>query len=81
MKYLEELSFGDCFIYNDNKYILTTDFKNNFQKLCVSLKDGHMKWIKSDQIVDIIDIFIFDKESNVIAIKERKKQDDFFDKN
>lgn len=75
MKYIEEISFGDCFIYNNNKYILTTDHKNNGQRMSISLVDGSIKWIKANEMIDIIDIFTFDKDSNIIAIKERKKED------
>lgn len=75
MKYIEELSFGDCFIVNNTKYILTTDFKNDGRKMCISLLDGSVKWIHGNEIIECIDIFTFDKDSNIIAIKERKKED------
>jgi hypothetical protein len=81
MKYIEEISFGDCFIYNNIKYILTTDFKNNGKRMSISLVDGSIKWIESNEIVDIIDIFTFDKDSNIIAIKERKKEDNVINQN
>ena len=75
MKYIEELSFGDCFIVNNSKYILTTDFKNDGKRMCITLHDGSIKWIEENQIVESIDIFILDKDSNILAIKERKKED------
>lgn len=76
MKYIEELSFGDCFAIKDMKYILTTDCKNNGYKMCVCLQDGSIRWIASNHIIENIDIFTVDKESNILAIKERKKNVD-----
>ena len=37
------------------------------------LDDGTTHWTASDIIIDPIDIFTVDKDSNIIAIKERKK--------
>jgi len=73
MKYLEELISGDCFSLEDNNYIVTTDFKKDGKKLCVNLKTGFSNWIKPDETVETIDIFKFDKDSNIIAIRERNK--------
>lgn len=73
MKYLEELSFGDCFLLNDNYFVLTTDFKKNGDKLAVCLSDGSSKWIKPNEMINSIDIFTLDKENNILAIKERTK--------
>jgi hypothetical protein len=76
MKYIEEISIGDCFILENNKYILTTDFKKSGQRMCVNLTDGSIKWIEGNIVIDQIDIFMVDKETNIIAIKERKKTND-----
>ena len=73
MIYLEELISGDCFSLEDNNYIVTTDFKKDGKKLCVNLKTGFSNWIKPDETVETIDIFKFDKDSNIIAIRERNK--------
>lgn len=75
MKYLEELEFGDCYQYNKEYYVITTDFKQNGKKLVINLANGQPKWFDSNTIIDPIDIFTLDKESNVIAIKERKSDD------
>lgn len=75
MKYLEELKIGECFSSNNNNFILTTDFKKNGQRLCVDLSDGSTKWIANDNVVNIIDIFTFDKDNNIIAMRERQKED------
>lgn len=74
MKYLEELETGDSFELNGDYYIVTTDFKKNGQKLCVDLKTGFCKWLKPDDGADQIDLFTFDKDSNIMPIKERKKE-------
>jgi hypothetical protein len=73
MKYLEELSPGDCFDLDKNYYIITSDFKKDGKKLCINLKTGFSNWIKPDETVDNIDIFTLDKDSNIIAIRERNK--------
>jgi hypothetical protein len=73
MKYIEELLHGDCFGLSGDYFILTSDFKSNGYRLCVSLKTGSSRWIKPEEVVDSIDIFTIDKENAIIAIKERKK--------
>jgi hypothetical protein len=73
MKYLEEINTGDCFIFENKYFALTSDFKKNGDKLAVSLNNGSCKWIKSDTIINPIDIFTFDENNNIIAIKERQK--------
>lgn len=74
MKYVEELSIGDCFDFNGSNFIITTDFKKNGQRLCVNLKDGNIKWFESNCFVNNIDIFTLDKDNNVIAMKHREKE-------
>lgn len=73
MKYLEELQIGDCFSVDGSYFIITTDFKKDGKKLCINLKTGYGKWLDPSEIISNIDIFTLDKDSNVIAIKERKK--------
>jgi hypothetical protein len=73
MKYLEELGLGDCFSLANNYYVVTSDFKKDGKKLCINLKTGFSNWIKPDETVENIDIFTLDKDSNIIAIKERIK--------
>lgn len=73
MHYLEELQTGDCFLKDNNFFILTNDFKKDGRRFCIELKTGNSRWIKSNEIVDNIDIFTIDKDNNIIAIRERKK--------
>lgn len=73
MKYLEELSSGECFVWNKKYFVLTIDFKKNGDRLAICLSDGSSKWIKSNEIIDRIDIFTLDKDNNIMAIKERLK--------
>lgn len=73
MKYIEELSPGDCFELSNKYYLLSKDFKKDGKKLCLSLIDGFSNWFSQETIVNQIDLFIMDKENNIIAIKERKK--------
>jgi hypothetical protein len=73
MKYTEELSAGDCFILNNQYFILTNDFKKNGNRYCINLSTGYGNWIEPDKEVSCTDIFTLDKDNNIIAIKERKK--------
>jgi len=75
--YLEELEFGDCFIYNGNTYILTTDSKKNLDVLCIDLNGGSSRWLSPETLVNKIAIFYTDSESNIISIKETKKNVDY----
>ena len=75
MKYIEELISGDCFLLNEEYFILTSDFKSDGQRYSVSLKTGLNRWLKSDNMVEQIDIFTLDKHNNILAIKERQKND------
>jgi hypothetical protein len=76
MKYIEELEPGDCFELSGNYYVVSRDFKNNGHKMCLSIVDGFSKWISPETITNPIDVFTTDKDSHIIAIKERKKQND-----
>lgn len=69
MKYLEELGAGDSFSYQNQTWLLTTDFKSNGQRLCYSLITGFPNWINSQTIVETCPIFILDKDNNTIPLK------------
>ena len=75
MKYIEELNPGDCFEYSGKYYVLSCDFKGNGKRMCVSLYDGFSNWLDGECIINPTDIFTMDKDNNIIAIKERKKDD------
>lgn len=74
MKYLEELSHGQCFRYQDKHFILTTDFKHNGDKNCIELSSGMSKWLGSSTIIEDIDIYTLDKENALSPIRERKNE-------
>lgn len=79
MKFLEDLPNGDCFRLDDNFFIVTSDFKlgkHVQSRSCVSLKDGSFRWINSNSMVEELPIFSLDKDSNIIPIKETKKNED-----
>ena len=75
MKFLEELSSGECFEHNQIYYIVSTDFKGNKSRMCLCLKNGFVSWIPSDTMVDGIDIFTMDSDNNMLAMKAREKND------
>lgn len=68
MHYLEEIDIGACFSLNKDNFILTSDFQNNGKRLCVNLKTGNTRWLKPDESVEIINIYTFDQNSNIVGI-------------
>jgi hypothetical protein len=72
MKYIEELSYGDCFLYKEHVYLLTNDFNNKNQKLCYNLAIGSAHWLRNDATVEICPVYRLDKENNIYPIKEYK---------
>jgi hypothetical protein len=76
-KFIEELSFGDSFSFLNDHYILSTDYKKSGDRLGFSLIDGKPRWFKTNDIVNPIPLFTMDKDSNIIAIKETKKDADY----
>lgn len=77
--YIEELSNGDCFDYKNMKYVLSSDHKKSGDRLCLCLIDGSSRWLKSDTIIEKTQLFFMDKDNNIVAIKESKK-DNVLDK-
>lgn len=73
MKYVEELNFGDTFLYHNDYLILTSDFKSSGNKLCYSLTTGHPTWLSGQTIVDHTPVYILDKDNNTIPIKTTEK--------
>lgn len=72
MQYLEELESGSCIFYNSEYFLLTSDFKSNGNRLVISMNNGIPRWLSSSAMVDNIDIFTFDKDTNILPIKQRK---------
>ena len=73
MEFLESLANGTCINVSGQYYVLTQDRKHNGYRLCISLKDGSQRWFDPSKLVEIIDIFTLDKDSNILAIKPREK--------
>lgn len=69
MKYIEELSVGDAFVFQDQIYILTSDFKKNGDKSCVNLKNGLSRWLSSQETVEISPIYTLDQDNTIIPVK------------
>lgn len=75
--YLEELEAGECFLLNGKAFVYTIDQKKNGDRLCIDLSEGSPRWLNSDSIIEKIAIFYTDMESNIIAIRESKKNVDY----
>lgn len=82
MKYIEELKFGEIFLFNNKPYIKTTDFKQskNIQYLCVSIDDGKLLWLNADNTVVLLDLYKRDDDGNIIPIKIYSNNDNNFSK-
>lgn len=74
MKYVEELECGDTFLYQNQIYLLTSDFKSNGSRLCYSLKNGQSLWLKNDTMIDHNPVYLLDSENTIIAVKNTKNQ-------
>lgn len=74
MEFLESLDNGSCINVSGHYYLLTQDRKLSGNRLCISLKDGSQRWFEPSKLVEIIDIFTLDKDSNILAIRPREKQ-------
>lgn len=75
MKYIEELDLGEIFLYSENGFIKTTDFKqtkNGIQYLCVRISDGKPNWLEGNTAVNILDLYKRDNDGNILPLKNYK---------
>ena len=70
VKYIEELDTGECFEFNKDLYIVSTDYKKNRDRSCVNLSTGFVKWINASTIVQESPIYTLDEENNVIPLRK-----------
>lgn len=75
MKYIEELTNGDCFLYENSVYLLTSDFKKDGSRLCYRIDMGFPKWFEPTVVVENTEIYRMDQHNNIIPIRETKKND------
>jgi hypothetical protein len=71
-KFLEEIDNGDLFILNNKKFLLSSDFRKNGDKLCIEIGTGNSKWLKPNSHIELLDLYSIDKNNNFMPIKERK---------
>lgn len=71
-KFIEELSIGDFFEVENKKYILTSDFKKNGDRLCVDIDNGSCRWMKPDCHANVLSLYTMDANNNFMPIKEIK---------
>lgn len=78
MKYVEELKAGDLIIFENKKFILTSDYRSDknktIKRLAVNIENGFLHWLRNEDIVNILDLYIRDKEGNILALKEIKNE-------
>jgi hypothetical protein len=71
-KFIEELNSGDFFELEDKRFIITSDFKKNGDRLCIEINNGNARWLKSSCHVDHIFLYAMDSNNNFTPIKEIK---------
>lgn len=69
INYIEELMPGESFLYNNEYYLVTSDFKSN-SKICYNLKNGFVRHFDNSTIISKVKLLTLDSENNIIAIKE-----------
>lgn len=74
-KYIEELDNGDGLLFDGQYYVLTSDYKASGKRSCVNLFDGTNRWLDGDSIIEETQLFVMDKDNNLIAIKRTEKDD------
>lgn len=75
VKYLEELSSGDAFQFDNTIYVLSSDFKKNGDRMSISIQSGQFRWLGPSTMVDNCELYLVDKDNNIIAIKPKDKED------
>jgi hypothetical protein len=68
-KYLEELSSGDVFAADEIYYLVTTDFKNNGNRLCYDLEKGQPRWFAPNTQINHTYAYIMDNDNNFMPLK------------
>jgi len=75
MNYIEELEPGQAFIHKKSSYVLTSDFKKNGDRLCVSPVSGQCRWLGGGEMVDSLVLYTIDKDSNLVHLREQDAND------
>lgn len=57
---------------------MTSDFKNNGNRLCYNLNEGYPKWFEANEVVDVSPIYILDKDNNILPIKNYTNENSSF---
>lgn len=70
MQYLEDIENGSCVLLDKEYFVVTSDFKSNGNRLLISLNRGSSRWFGSSTMVELIEIFTFDKDTNILPIKQ-----------
>lgn len=67
---IAKLIFGSTFVFNKEIFLLTQDFNRKNQRYCINIKNGSSKWIDETAEVDLIQLYIIDKDNNFMPLKE-----------
>jgi hypothetical protein len=74
MKYIEELNYGQIFVYEKQFYILTNNFKHdnkkNIQHMCTQLNTGAIRWLDATHIVSCVPVFYQDDRNLLHPIEK-----------
>lgn len=73
MKYLEEIGTGESFTYEEQLYIVTSDYKRNGDRFCINLKTGFGKWLMPNAVTNSCPIYVLDEDNNIVAVNPTEK--------
>jgi hypothetical protein len=77
MKYLEEISPGDIFVFHGDRFVLSGDYRQSnksIKKMAISIKNGSIQWIADNEMIELLEIFYRDQEGNLLLLKEHHDQ-------
>jgi len=75
MKYIEEIEPGQSFLYQDDNFLMTSDFKKSGDRLSISLTNGTSRWMGASETVDLVVLYTIDEESNLKHIRKEDAND------
>mgnify|MGYP001236900986 CR=1 FL=1 len=75
MKYIEEIEPGQSFVYQEDNFLMTSDFKKSGDRLSISLTNGVSRWMGASETVDLVVLYTIDEESNLKHIRKEDAND------
>ena len=68
--YIEEIPSGRTFFYNNELFLITTDIKKDGSRLCISMRNGFVRWLKANTVVKTVSLYYINNDNNFLPIYE-----------